>query len=156
AVAALFAWHPLHVESVAWIAERKDVLSTFFGLLSLWAYARYVETRQRRQFLLSLLLFAAGLMAKPMLVTLPIIFLLIDFWPLRRSSTPLRLLVFEKIPFFIFSAVSSIVTYFVERNGGAVATLENIPLQYRLTNALLAYSGYLRKTFWPTDLAVIY
>src|SRR5438552_1636466 len=146
-VAALFAWHPLHVESVAWIAERKDVLSTFLALLSLGAYARYVESNRQKHLLLSLLCFAAGLMAKPMLVTLPFIFLLLDYWPLKRGSHQFRRLVVEKTPFFLLTAVLSVVTYAAQRNAGAVAALESVPLQYRFENALLAYNRYLRKTF---------
>jgi len=155
-VAALFAWHPLHVESVAWIAERKDVLSTFLALLSLGAYARYVESNRQKHLLLSLLCFAAGLMAKPMLVTLPFIFLLLDYWPLKRGSHQFRRLVVEKTPFFLLTAVLSVVTYAAQRNAGAVAALESVPLQYRFENALLAYNRYLRKTFWPADLAIFY
>jgi len=155
-VAALFAWHPLHVESVAWIAERKDVLSTFLALLSLGAYARYAESNRQLHLLLSLLCFAAGLTAKPMLVTLPFIFLLLDYWPLQRGSYQSARLVVEKVPFFLLTAVSSIVTYAAQRNFGAVASLESIPLQYRVENALLAYTRYLQKTFWPTNLAIMY
>jgi len=146
-VAALFAWHPLHVESVAWIAERKDVLSTFLALLSLGAYARYTESNRQKHPLLSLLCFAAGLTAKPMLVTLPFIFVLLDYWPLKRGSHQFRRLVIEKVPFFLFTAVSSIVTFAAQRNAGAVAPLESVPLRYRLGNALLAYTRYLQKTF---------
>jgi len=155
-VAALFAWHPLHVESVAWIAERKDVLSTFLALLALGAYARYADSNRQKHLLLSLLCFAAGLTAKPMLVTLPFILILLDYWPLKRGSRRFRRLVIEKVPFFLFTALSSIVTFAAQRNGGAVASLESIPLRYRLGNALLAYTRYLQKTFWPAKLAVIY
>src|SRR5262249_4087309 len=100
-VAALFAWHPLHVESVAWIAERKDVLSTFLGLLALWAYAAYAESGRRRHLVLAFVCFVLGLMAKPMLVTLPFVFLLLDYWPLKRQWK-----VAEKLPFIFASAVS--------------------------------------------------
>ncbi len=155
-VAALFAWHPLHVESVAWISERKDVLSTFLALLSLAAYARYTESKRRMYLLFSILCFAAGLMSKPMLVTLPFIFLLLDYWPLERGYSPFRRLVLEKVPFFLLTVVSSIVTYAVQKEGGAVATLESISLPYRFANAVVAYAQYLKKAFWPTNLAIIY
>jgi tetratricopeptide (TPR) repeat protein len=184
-VAALFAWHPLHVESVAWIAERKDVLSAFFGLLTLWAYVRYAETGRRSRLWLSVLLFALGLMAKPMLVTLPFLLLLLDFWPLKRlgsnsqkkEAVPRRHrdkagqapppankpawkdwvpLLQEKAPFFILSALSSVVTFAVQQHGGAVALLNAVPLSYRLSNALVSYARYVFKTVWPAKLAVIY
>jgi tetratricopeptide (TPR) repeat protein len=160
-VAALFAWHPLHVESTAWIAERKDVLSTFFGLLSLWAYVGYAESRRRRHLFLALLWFTSGLMTKPMLVTLPFAFLLLDYWPLKRIRSisgvdDVSLLLKEKAPFFVLSLISSIVTYATARNVGAIVNLENIPVGYRFVNALLACAGYLQKTFFPTNLAVIY
>lgn len=150
-VAGLFAWHPLHVQSVAWISERKDLLSTSFGLLSLLAYARYAKAKQRKWLVAAFLCFAFSLMSKPMLVTLPFVFLLMDYWPLRR---PIRVL--EKLPFFALSGVSSVVTLFAQRSGGAVIPLERLPFQSRLSNAVLAYAGYLRKTFIPTNLAVIY
>ena len=155
-VAALFAWHPLHVESVAWIAERKDVLSTFFALLSLGAYIRYAESNRQLHLLVSIMCFAAGLMSKPMLVTLPFIFLLLDYWPLKRDYSLFRRLVLEKVPFFLLTAVSSIVTFAAQRKSGAVATLDSIPLSYRGANALLAYVRYLKRAFWPTNLAIIY
>jgi Tfp pilus assembly protein PilF len=155
-VAALFAWHPLHVESVAWIAERKDVLSTFFALLSLWAYGRYTESNRQRYFFISLLWFATGLMAKPMVVTLPFVFLLFDYWPLNRSRYPFLSLLREKVPFFLLAAASSIVTYAVQQGGGSVAPLARIPLTYRLANASVAYLVYLHKAFWPTNLAFFY
>src|SRR5213079_679446 len=109
-VAAVFAVHPLHVESVAWVAERKDVLSTFFGLLAVWAYARYAEKSNATRFLLALSLFALSLLAKPMLVTLPLVFLLLDLWPLARGGWDWRLLR-EKTPFFVLALASSCVTY---------------------------------------------
>jgi tetratricopeptide (TPR) repeat protein len=165
-VAALFAWHPLHVESVAWIAERKDVLSTVFWLLTTWAYVAYVAprrpmTNRRSRYALMLVLFALGLMAKPMLVTLPFTLLLLDFWPLGRigSRAPLRSwtpLVVEKAPLFVLAAVSSFVTFVVQRQGGAVSTLDLVPWTTRLANAVLSCVIYLRKTIWPVDLAVFY
>ena len=123
------------------------MLSTFLALLSLGAYARYVESNRQKHLLLSLLCFAAGLMAKPMLVTLPFIFLLLDYWPLQRGSYQFRRLVVEKMPFFLLTAVLSVVTYAAQRNAGAVAALESVPLQYRFENAPLAYNRYLQKTF---------
>ncbi len=161
-VAALFAWHPLHVESVAWIAERKDVLSTFFALLALLSYTKYAKENCRRSFWLTLIFFALGLMSKPMLVTLPFVMLLLDFWPLQRFSLsafrfPLFLrLVLEKWPFFLFTAVSCIVTFFAQHGGGAVVPLELVPLRYRLANAVTSYLDYFLKMLWPVNLAVLY
>jgi protein O-mannosyl-transferase len=162
-VAALFALHPLHVESVAWVSERKDVLSAFFGLLSLLFYARYVPesrvpgSKFKAFYALTLVFFVLGLMSKPMLVTLPLVMLLLDFWPLQRFSGALfqRLLV-EKIPFFILSAGSCIVTFIVQQKGGAVASLVTMALADRLENALVSYARYLGKTFWPATLAAPY
>ena len=184
-VAALFGVHPIHVESVAWIAERKDVLSGCFGLLSLIFYARYVQKKERRTqsaetgvrlpssllhplsssaFCLSLFCFALGLMSKPMLVTWPFVLLLLDYWPLRRfelstlnsqPSTILRLAV-EKMPFFALAAAASIVTFVVQKQAGAMSTGEEIPFDSRGENALMAYCRYLEKLFWPADLAVFY
>jgi tetratricopeptide (TPR) repeat protein len=163
-IAALFAWHPLHVESVAWIAERKDVLSTFFALLALLSYAKYVEASKAQSpkakvfFAYSLLAFAFGLMAKPMLVTLPFVLVLLDFWPLQRfplSAFRLPLLL-EKWPFFLLAAISCIVTFFAQRQGEAVVSLESVPLLYRLENAPVAAAEYVVKLFWPVDLCAIY
>ncbi len=176
-VAALFAWHPLHIESVAWIAERKDVLSTFFALLALLSYAKYVEAFQVRSpkskvFLAgSLLAFALGLLAKPMLVTLPFVLLLLDFWPFNRvgsfelkvaGSKPHNLqpsafnlqLLLEKLPFILLSAAACIVTCLAQR--GAMASLEKVAFALRLENSLVAYVGYLLKLFWPENLAFFY
>jgi tetratricopeptide (TPR) repeat protein len=157
-VAALFAWHPLHVESVAWIAERKDVLSTFFALLALLSYAKYAQTGSRRSYWSALVLFALGLLAKPMLVTLPCVMLLLDYWPLRRySATTFRgSILSEKIPFFLLTIASCVVTFLVQHNGHAVATLTQVPLGLRLENAALATVVYLQKLIWPSPLAVIY
>jgi protein O-mannosyl-transferase len=158
-VAALFAWHPLHVESVAWIAERKDVLSTFFALLALLSYSKFVKAHCRRSFWFTLIFFALGLMAKPMLVTLPFVMLLLDYWPLQRfhdlQVPAARRLVLEKWPFFLLAILSCIVTFLAQR-GTAVASLELVPLSFRLENVPVAYAGYLAKIFWPADLAVIY
>ena len=158
--AALFALHPLHVESVAWVAERKDVLSTLFWLLALWAYARYAERPGGGRYGLSLALFLLGLMAKPMLVTLPFVLLLLDYWPLGRILGPARStfvsLLVEKVPFLVLSAASSVVTFLVQRKWGAVASVAEIPWVDRLANAVVAYAAYLRKTIWPSDLAFFY
>jgi tetratricopeptide (TPR) repeat protein len=171
-VAALFAWHPLHVESVAWVAERKDVLSVFFWLLALLAYTRYVKRPGLSAYLLVLFLFLCGLMSKPMLVTLPFVLLLADFWPLGRVAgcrlqvansaafnfQPLifnRLLI-EKIPFLAMSVAAGIVNYIAQKAGGATWSPDILPLHIRIANALVSYVRYLSKTFWPVDLAVIY
>jgi tetratricopeptide (TPR) repeat protein len=148
-VGALFAWHPLHVEPVAWIIERTDVLSTLMALLSIWVYVRYAESGRRQHLWGSLLLFALALMAKPMVITLPFVVLLLDYWPLRRFPS-----IREKLPFFAMSAAVGMLTYVISLKSGTIA--QGVPLPYRLTNALLAYASYLRKTFYPSDLAVIY
>ena len=150
-VAFVFAMHPLHVESVAWISERKDVLSAFFWFLALYAYVRYAERPTLRLYLMTAAAFALGLMAKPMLVTFPFTLLLLDVWPLRRSRFPRTL--WEKLPLFALSIASSIVTFFVQRAGGAIRTF---PLSLRLENALISYAAYLGQTFWPSHLAVFY
>jgi tetratricopeptide (TPR) repeat protein len=153
-VAAAFALHPLHVESVAWIAERKDVLSTFFLLLTMWAYIRYVEKLKLKWYLAAIALFILGLMSKPMLVTLPFVLLLLDYWPLERKIS-LRLLI-EKIPFFICSAVSSAVTFLVQQKGGAMSDIELYGPATRISNAVAAYVMYIVKMIWPSRLAVLY
>ena len=165
-VAALFGLHPLHVESVAWIAERKDVLSTLFMLLALWSYAaRFAHGRLRTDggakcYGASLLFFALGLMSKPMLVTLPCVLLLLDFWPLRRWAVDRPAfpwaLVLEKIPFFALSAASCVITVFAQGKGGAVASLVDFTWSVRVSNALVAYCRYLGKCFFPEKLAVFY
>src|ERR1700761_5185193 len=155
-VAALFAWHPLHVESVAWIAERKDVLSTFFALLTLLAYTKYVREAKKGFLWLALLWFALGLMAKPMLVTLPFVLLLVDYWPLQRLVPFKSSLLVEKIPFFVLSAGSCVVTFLAQRQGDAVASLHAVSLVYRLKNAVVAIPGYLEKLFVPVNLCAIY
>jgi len=157
-IAALFAWHPLHVESVAWISERKDVLSTFFALLALLSYAKYAKENCRRSFWLAVFFFALGLMAKPMLVTLPFVMLLLDHWPLQRfplSAFRFPLLL-EKVPFFLLTAVSCVVTFLAQRGGEAVMTLGQYPLNLRLENAVISYGRYLLMAVWPVNLAVIY
>jgi tetratricopeptide (TPR) repeat protein len=167
-VAAIFAVHPLHVESVAWIAERRDVLSAFFGYLTLLLYSEYVIRRRRALYYFSLLPFVAGLMSKPILVTLPIIMLLVDFWrfvdnnltgtSLKAISPRIWLLFLkDKIPFFVFSTISVIITVTLPTDTNVmVSRLIPIPLTVRLENAVNAYPTYLAKIFWPTDLSVFY
>ncbi len=197
-VAALFAVHPLHVESVAWVAERKDVLSTLFWILAMGMYARYVETGKLTAYVGVVLCMALGLLAKPMLVTLPFVLLLLDYWPLQRlmipsnqdkkealvtrvskprkgkdrtlaknaiASTPVgfwggppspvRLLV-EKIPLFLLTVISCVVTFIAQGAGGAMKDLEALRFETRLANALVAYVHYLWKMVWPVDLAIFY
>ena len=169
--AALFALHPLHVESVAWATERKDVLSTFFWLLTMWAYVWYAERPRLGRYALILVCFCLGLMAKPMLVTLPGALLLLDYWPLGRLSlgpaaaaaspqpgpgVTLKHLAWEKAPLFALAALFSMVTFFAEEEFGAVTSLQNIALTSHLANALVAYVSYLGKMFWPARLAVLY
>ena len=161
-VTALFAIHPLRVESVAWIAERKDVLSAVFFFLTLLAYARYLRSRTLGRYLTMSILFACGLMSKPMLVMLPVVLLLLDYWPLQQMritqgelrSSELRRLVVEKIPLFVLSLAVSIVTFILqERSSGAIAQL---PLNWRIENALVTSLTYVWQIFWPVDLAVFY
>jgi Tfp pilus assembly protein PilF len=164
-VAALFAFHPLHVESVAWASERKDTLSTFFGLLSLIAYVRYAEAPSSSRYVWTAITLALGLLAKPMLVTWPLVMLLLDYWPLRRlpqSTSGKHLLVSivpllrEKLPLFTIAAGSAVMTLIAQSRGGAVRTFTDIPLALRLSNALVSCAKYLLLTFWPNDLAVYY
>jgi tetratricopeptide (TPR) repeat protein len=204
-VAVLFALHPLHVESVAWIAERKDVLSAFFWMLTLGAYMLYVEKPRLTRYMAAFFFFALGLMAKPMLVTLPFVLLLLDVWPLKRlqagesvrscgvepvekmtkkeksrkkrkakehdvkphpavakiGDTSLKWfqllpLVREKIPFFVLSAASSMITIYAQQQGGAMVSMERIPLLTRLANAMMSYIFYIGKAIWPWNLSVFY
>jgi protein O-mannosyl-transferase len=175
-VAALFAIHPLHVESVAWVAERKDVLSTFFWLLTMWAYVGYVRNPGLRRYALILICFSLGLMAKPMLVTLPLVLLLWDYWPLRRwaprgtpaseigqpggnfpySRISLKRLVWEKTSLFILAVIFSLLAIYAQKAGAMVVSLADIPLGARIGNALVAYATYLGKTLFPFHLAVLY
>ncbi len=164
AVAALFALHPLHVESVAWAAELKDLLSTFCGFLCLYAYVRYSESPQTGRYLPVLLLLALGLMAKPMLVTLPLVMLLLDYWPLQRfgknnggaNECSVWRIVQEKIPLVCLSSVSCLITFYAQQKGLAIRSLTETTLLARIANALTSYAAYLGKTFWPLDLAVLY
>lgn len=178
-VAALFGLHPLRVESVAWVAERKDVLSALFFLLTILAYVQYVQQAKspgapaRRYLAWALVAFALGLMSKPMLVTLPFVLLLLDYWPLRRapllksevagvvppSAHRSRASLWialrrEKWPFFLLAAAASVVTFYVQQHSGAV--MQSLPLIARVENALVSYARYLGKLFWPADLAVLY
>ncbi|MFN7943030.1 MAG: tetratricopeptide repeat protein [Thermoanaerobaculia bacterium] len=161
ATAALFGLHPAHVESVAWVAERKDVLSTLLGLFAIAAYAGWVRRPSWRRYAALVGLFALGLLAKPMLVTLPFVLLLLDLWPLRRWSWKESLAglvprVREKLPLFALAAASCSVTFLVQRGGGAVQSADRYPLAIRCQNAAVAYVDYLRQLAWPSDLAVFY
>jgi Putative Zn-dependent protease, contains TPR repeats len=156
-VAVIFAIHPLHVESVAWISERKDVLSGLFFVLTLLAYLYYTRKPNISRYVAILILFACGLMAKPMLVTLPVILLLLDYWPLERfsRSNAARLLI-EKIPLGILSIASAAATLVVQNEGGGLVRLEVLPFTWRITNALAAYLVYIWQMIWPANLAVAY
>jgi len=156
-VAALFAVHPVHVESVVWVAERKDVLSTLLLLMTLAAYAGYARKPGPWRYLAVAVLFALGLMAKPMLVTLPLLLLLLDFWPLGRGSArTVGPLLREKVPLVLLALVSSVVTVAAQRAGGAVGSMERFPVDVRIGNAILSYVAYLRLAVWPSGLAVFY
>ena len=161
-VAALFALHPLHVESVAWVAERKDVLSTFFWFLTLVVYLFYVKRPGWSRYGLVLAIFVLGLMAKPMLVSLPFVMLLLDCWPLKRLGPASDIkdgtgrLILEKIPFLIISIVMIVITFFAAKNIGAIPSLEHFPLDMRLSNALVSYAAYIGKMLWPTHLSIFY
>jgi Flp pilus assembly protein TadD len=156
-VASLFALHPLHVQSVAWISERKDVLCALFGMICLLLYASLARRWTTRKYVWLLIVFALGLLSKQMLVTLPFVLLLLDFWPLQRlgNATELRSRVIEKIPLFVLSATASIVVYLAQRNV-AVQTLAEVPLGLRIENAILSYGRYLLSTVWPSRLAIFY
>jgi tetratricopeptide (TPR) repeat protein len=166
AVAFLFAVHPQHVESVAWVTERKDVLSALFWMLALLAYARYASHRGTGSYLLTLLFYCLGLLSKPMVITLPLILILLDIWPLRRieaeslraifSRRNARTLIWEKLPFFAVAMVMSAVTYLVQTQAGAVRSLDALPLSLRLENAVNSGAVYIAKTLWPSRLAVFY
>lgn len=159
-VAALFALHPTRVESVVWVSERKDVLSTLFWILSVWAYATYARGN-KRFYGWALICFGLGLMAKPMVVTLPFVLLLLDYWPLRRLD-PIRwratlpALLKEKIPFFVLAVLSGMVTFVMQRRGGAISSMAVLSIGQRVANAFISYARYLSKAFWPADLTVLY
>jgi tetratricopeptide (TPR) repeat protein len=173
-VACLFAIHPLHIESVAWITERKDVLSTFFWMLTMGAYSYYVESPGFRRYCFVLLFFVLGLLAKPMLITLPFVLLLLDYWPLRRFQDAVKEtleikkpadpeykwsliypLLWEKVPLFVLAVLSSIVTYVAAHSAGAVHS-KAIPSVVRIGNAFVSYIAYMGKMIWPSNLAVYY
>ncbi len=171
-VAALFAWHPLHVESVVWIAERKDVLCGFFFFFTIWAHARYVEQPGPRRYLTVFGGFVLGVMSKPMIVTLPCVLLLLDFWPLQRISLPplglgwirgwhqsarqFWAMFVEKLPLFGIVLVLCFSTVYSQHQVGAMSGLEDTPIGYRVRNALAAYGTYLWQAIWPARLAVLY
>lgn len=167
-VSALFALHPLHVESVAWIAERKDVLSTMFWMLTMWGYVAFVERPDSYRYLWVVACYVLGLMAKPMLVTLPLVLLLLDYWPLGRfkklnagprffyARNSLLYLTYEKTPLFLLAAASCIITFFAQKAGGAVGSLNMLPFNTRIANALVSYVDYIFKMFWPFNLGVFY
>jgi tetratricopeptide (TPR) repeat protein len=165
-VAGLFGLHPMHVESVAWISERKDVLSTSFWLASTAAYLAYLRSGSLAAYLAALVSMALGLLCKPMLVTLPLVFLLLDLWPLDRlrrgagasgtESVPFSRLALEKIPFLVLAVAGGVLAIVAQRAAGALVPVESSPFPNRLGNAALAVVAYLRKTIWPVDLAVFY
>jgi protein O-mannosyl-transferase len=167
-VAALFALHPLQVDTVAWIAERKNLLSTFFGLWTLWAYARYAQGRRMKTesraafpavgyYVLAFMFFAFSLMSKPALVTLPFVLLLLDYWPLNRLQLKTIVsLLLEKVPFLALSGLSSVATVLAHQRLNSLASVGALPLADRMGNALVSYSRYLGKVFWPSHLAVFY
>jgi protein O-mannosyl-transferase len=172
-VAALFAVHPLHVESVAWVSERKDVLSAFFGLLMIGAYYYYSQVPSFNRFLLVFIFLGMGLMAKPMLVSFPFVLLLLDFWPLKRiqlkrnfglkserstgnGAKGIYPLIVEKIPLFILTIISCTATFFAQSNGGAIVPLDALPLKTRIANALISYVSYVFKAIWPQKLTYFY
>ena len=154
-VAALFAIHPLHVESVAWVAERKDVLSTLFWLLTTGAWLRYVEAKSAPRYAAVLVLYALGLMSKPMLVTLPFTLLLLDFWPLARVGT-IKDKILEKAPLFAMGIASCVITVIAQHRGGAFDTLSRVGPPTRAINAVVAYATYLGRTFRPSSLSIFY
>ncbi|SVC20520.1 uncharacterized protein METZ01_LOCUS273374, partial [marine metagenome] len=173
-VAAMFALHPLNVESVAWVSERKNVLSTLLWLLTMWSYIRYAETPSIKRYGLMTLIFALGLMSKPMLITLPFILLMMDYWPLRRlkfeqgqgsveiiekhedKKAGFMRLVSEKIPLFLLTVGASIVTFINEKSGGTMKLMEDLSFSTRFNNAMVSYLEYLKKMIWPNDLAIFY
>jgi protein O-mannosyl-transferase len=156
-VAGVFGVHPLHVESVAWVAERKDVLSTLFWLLTMWAHGAYARRPGGPRYAVVVVLFAAGLAAKPMLVTLPLVLLLWDVWPLGRyPAVSVRRLLIEKVPLLALAILSSVITVYAQRQGGSLAGIEPLPIGLRAANAVVSYVRYLGKTVWPVDLAAFY
>ena len=172
-VAALFALHPLHVESVAWVSERKDMLSTFFWMLTMAAYLHYTKQQSMQRYLLMIIAYIFGLLSKPMLVTLPFVLLLMDFWPLRRledkttssgkmhyrnkiHANKVFIVIGEKIPMIVLAAISSYMTFYAQKSYGAVVTQDMIPLPIRIINGVSSYVSYLEKMVWPLNLAAYY
>ena len=168
-VAALFALHPLHVESVAWVAERKDLICTFFWILTMWSYVRYVEHPKTNRYLLVLVFFIMGLMSKPMIVTLPFVLLLLDFYPLSRVQFQhfagrghshqrwiFRRMVLEKLPLFVLATISSVITVYAQEQVGALKSFDRLPFIMRIANALVSYVKYIGKMIYPSKLAVLY
>ncbi len=156
-VAFVFALHPLHVESVAWVAERKDVLCTFCWFLALWAYVRYTERPSFQRYALAFLAFVLGTLAKPMIVSLPIVLLIVDFWPLNRiGGMRITRILREKIPFFAVAGALAVATYLVQRASGAIRSASAFPIALRVENALVCFITYIFQTFWPARLAVFY
>lgn len=156
-VAALFSLHPLRVESVAWLTERKDLLSGLFWMLAIGAYSRYARSSRTGSYLVSLLFFIMGLMSKPMVITLPVVLLFLDYWPLNRlQPETIFKRIREKLPFFVCSAASAMVTVFAHREAGALLSLEQTSMGHRIANAAISYTVYIRRHFWPSDLAAFY
>jgi len=166
-VAAFFGLHPLSVESVAWAAERKNVLSMFLCLLALWSYTSYAKSGRRQSYIASVSFFALGLMAKPQIISLPVLLCLWDYWPLGRvqfdrsvesdaSKPSIRSLVVEKIPFCALALLSALITVIAQHSGNAVRSLTEMPFGVRIENSVVAYAGYIAKTVWPTKLAPLY
>lgn len=154
-VAALFAIHPMRAESVAWIAERKDLMSGLFFALCLWAYAAYARRPGVWRYFLVMLTLGMGLMSKPMLVTMPALLLVLDYWPLQRTQSWKRLAL-EKVPLLALAAGTAILTVITQRSAGFVRTLDQFPLEFRLTNTVVSYVRYLGKTLWPFNLSPYY
>jgi protein O-mannosyl-transferase len=166
-VAVLFAVHPMHVESVAWVSERKDLLCALFGFMAMGAYDQYTKRLNIKYYFLLIAFFCLGLMSKPMILTLPFMLLLFDYWPLRRiqfddhptireSLKTLRSLVIEKIPLFILSLLSAVMTYHAQQAWNAISSMEMLPLNIRVLNAVSSYALYIEKAFWPVSLSVFY
>ena len=156
-VAALFAIHPVHVESVAWVCERKDVLSILFWLLTMYAYVVYAEKPNIGRYALVFLGLGLGLMAKPMLVSLPLVLLMLDYWPLNRfGKVSITKLVLEKLPLFALVLGSCIITFIAQKHGGAVGSLESVSVANRIGNSSVSYIAYILKMLWPSKLAIFY
>ncbi|MCG6551908.1 MAG: tetratricopeptide repeat protein [Candidatus Magnetominusculus sp. LBB02] len=155
-VAMVFAVHPMHVESVAWVSERKDVLSVFFGFLTMLSYVYYVRRASVMSYVAALILFMFSLMSKPMLVTLPFLLLLFDYWPLMRFSCGVKRLIAEKVPFILLSLTDAVITLSTQKAWGALSAIENLPLTLRLQNIPVSYVKYIMKMFYPGNMAFLY